>query len=83
LATEAGSYVAAATLAKLETELIAARDLAAASAKGDGFDGATDEEVLGVVEAAILALPDPLVVRIRDAATARLEGKKLRVVAKS
>lgn len=80
LATEAGSYVAAANLAKLEAELTMARDAAASAAKGDGLEGATDEEIIGVIEGAILALPEGLVLRIRDAALARLGGAKLRLV---
>ena len=40
----------------------------------------TDDELVGIVEAAILALPDTMVVRIRDAAASRLEGNHLRVV---
>lgn len=80
LATEAGSYVAAAGLAKLEAELTAAREAAAAATRGDGFEAASDAEILAAIEAAILALPDPLVVRIRDCAVDRLDGKKLRVV---
>lgn len=80
LATEAGSYVAASHLAKLEADLVEAREAAARATKGDGFDAATDDEVLAVVESAILALPDAMVLRIRNCADDRLSGKRLRVV---
>lgn len=44
-----------------------------AAAAADEMDGCDDEQLFSMVEAAILALPDPLVARIRDAAIARLE----------
>ena len=78
LATEAGSYTAAANLATTENQMAAERALAAD--KPSGMDAMTDDELVGIVEAAILALPDTMVVRIRDAAASRLEGNHLRVV---
>ena len=79
LATEAASYTAAGALAKLEEQIVEARAMAARAA-GDGLDEATDDEILAVVEGAILALPDVLVQRLRDACDARLAGPKLRVI---
>lgn len=79
LATEAGSYTAAGGLAKLEAQLVAARELASTGAN-DGLEEATDEEILAMVTGAIMALPDVMVVQIRDSCIARLEGQKLRLV---
>lgn len=44
-----------------------------AAAAADEMGACDDEQLFAMVEAAILALPDPLVARVRDAATARLE----------
>ena len=79
LATEAGSYTAAGHLAKQETELLRAREIASQAAS-DGLEDATDEEILGMVQGAILALPDTLVQTILQTCQDRLQGRKLRVV---
>ena len=79
LATEAGSYTAAGTLAKLESEMQAARDLAA-SAAGDDLEESTPEQILEVVKAAIKTLPDTLVNEIAELCEEQLNGPKLRVV---
>ena len=80
LATEAGSYTAAGSLAKLEADLVSARE---ASQRGahDGMEDMTPDEILGVMEAAILSLPDTLVQRIASACEDRLNGEKLRLIA--
>ena len=80
MATEAGSYVAASSLTKVEAELIAARALAAAAAKGDGFDNATDDDILAVIYAAIQTLPDAMLLKIMAACDDKITGVKLRVV---
>lgn len=81
LATEAGSYTPAAHLSRLENDLLEAKARASQAAKGDGFENATDEEILAAVEAAIKSLPDTLVVRIREACNDRLTGPRgLRVI---
>jgi len=80
LATEAGSYVAASNLSKLEQQMVEARETAARAAAGDGFEEMSDADLVGIIEGAILALPDTLVIRVREAAEARLEGRRLRVV---
>jgi|GEM_PF-5188817 hypothetical protein len=80
LATEAGSYVAASNLSKLEDKLVEAREAAARAAAGDGFEDMSDADLVGIIESAIIALPDTLVIRVREAAEARLEGRRLRVV---
>lgn len=79
LATEAGSYTAAGSLAKLEAELLQAREDAQRGAS-DGMEEMSPDEIIGVVEAAILSLPDPLVQRIAEACADRLSGKKLRLL---
>lgn len=79
LATESGSYTAAGTLTKLEVEIEEARRLASEATR-DGLEGATQEEILSVVQAAIMALPDTLVLQVQATVEARLTGARLRVV---
>lgn len=79
LATEAGSYTAAANLLKQEADLIAARE-AAQAVTDDGFEEASPEDIMEAIKAAVMSLPDTLVVELRDAIEARLEGHHLRLV---
>jgi hypothetical protein len=53
-----------------------------ANGKPDAMEDMTDDELVSIIEAAILAMPDMHVVRIRDAAEDRLAGNHLRVVGK-
>jgi len=79
LATEAGSYVAASALAKEETKLIAARE-AAQQGASDGMEDMSPDDILAIVQAAIVSLPDTLVVQLRETIEARLNGNHLRLV---
>lgn len=72
MATEAGSYVAAANFMKAEQQIADARAAAARAGGEGGMDDIDDEGLVAIVEGAILALPDLLVIRVRDAAIARL-----------
>ncbi len=78
-ASAAGSYTAATQLAKLEAGLLDAK-AKAARASDEALAAASDEEVLDLVVEAIRALPDTLVVKVRDACEERIEAGHLRLV---
>lgn len=78
-AAEAGSYTAASGLLKAEADLIAARE-AAQAVTDDGFEEASPADIMEAIEAAIVSLPDTLVVQLKEAIEARLEGHHLRLV---